>query len=460
MSENALSHSLSKLALGLDLSPLEILARQARNDPTELTRSLRPLSDRDIAVLQWEWKLWARPSQRPPEDPDWVWWLLLAGRGAGKTRTGAEWIRQMKDVASPLALVGATASDVRDVMVRGPAGLLAISPPWDYPEYQPSQRRIVWPNGAVGMLFSAEEPDRLRGPQHAACWADEAASWAYPDDTWSNLEFGLRVGKNPRAVITTTPRPIKLVRQLLADQKCRVTRSSSYANRGHLPASYFEKIIARHEGTRLGRQEIYAELLDDVPGALWTRDGLEATRLPFGAKLPDLARIVVAIDPAMTSGEEADETGIIVAGKDFAGEAYVLADRSGHYKPVEWAREAIAQYHNPDRPADRIVAEINNGGEMVEHTIRMVDHGVPFTGVHASRGKVIRAEPVSALYEKGLVHHVGMFPQLEDQMTSFVVDFDRSVNGSPDRVDALVWALTELLIEGSESDFWEAWARW
>jgi phage terminase large subunit-like protein len=439
---------------------VEILARQANGDPTELTRSLRPLSNGDIAALQWDWKLWARPSQRPPDDPDWVYWLMLAGRGSGKTRSGAEWIRQMKDVASPLALIGATAADVRDVMVRGPAGLLAIAPPGDYPEYQPSQRRVVWNNGATALLFSAEEPDRLRGPQAAAGWCDEISAWQYPDDTWSNFVFGLRVGKQPRAVITSTPRPIGLLRQLLADPLCRVARSSSYANRGHLAPSFFDKIIARYEGTRLGRQEIYGEILDDVPGALWTRDILERDRVPYGAKLPDFSRIVVAIDPAMTSGEDADETGIVVAGKTYSGHAYVLADRSGHYQPTEWAREAIAQYHHPDRHADRIVAEINAGGEMVENTIRMVDPGVPYKGVHASRGKVIRAEPVSALYEQGKVHHVGMFPKLEDQMTSFVVDFDRTVNGSPDRVDALVWAITELLIEDSGNSFLEAWGRW
>ena len=239
-----------------------------------------------------------------------------------------------------------------------------------------------------------------------------------------------------------------------------MSRSSSYANRGYLAPQFFEKIIRRYEGTRLGRQEIYGELLDDVPGALWTRDGLERDRWPYGKQLPDLARVVIAIDPAMTSGEDADETGIVVVGKDFNGHGYVLADRSGHYQPTEWAREAVAQYHHPDRPGDRIVAEINNGGEMVEATLRVVDAGVPFTAVHATRGKVVRAEPVSALYEQGKIHHVGGFPQLEDQMTNFTTDFDRAVNGSPDRVDALVWAITDLLIEGTESDFWSAWARW
>lgn len=429
-------------------------------NPTEVTRRLKRLSDSDIAALRYDWPLYARPSQRAPDDPDWVYWLLLAGRGSGKTRAGAEFIREAKNHGSPVALVGATAADVRDVMVRGPGGLLSIAPPHDRPDYQPSLRRVVWPNGAEALLFSAEEPDRLRGPQHAVAWCDELASWRYPDDTWANLQFGLRVGRRPRAVITTTPRPIRVVRELRDDPLCRVSRASSYSNRAHLPASFFEKIIARYEGTRLGRQEIYAEILDDVPGALWTHQAIEQARVGFDAKLPDFSRIVVAIDPAATSGEDADETGIVVAAKTFGGHAYVLADVSGHYQPVEWAQAALAQFHHPDRHADRIVAEINNGGEMVEATLRMVDPAVPYKPVHASRGKVMRAEPVSALYEQGRVHHVGAFPQLEDQMTSFTQDFDRSANGSPDRVDALVWAISELLVEDSANGFLEAWGRW
>ena len=428
-------------------------------EQTERARLIRRLSNTDVQGLLYDWDFWARPSQLPPaNDNDWVYYMMLAGRGSGKTRAGAECIRRLKNTMSPLALIGPTHDDVMGVMVQGPAGIQAISPPGDYPVLK--QGRLIWPNGAIAQLFSAERPDRLRGPQHAAGWADELAAWKYPDETWSNFEFGLRVGRSPRAMITTTPRPIKLVRQLVADPQCRVRRTSSYANRAHLPERYFSRIIARHEGTRLGRQEIYAEILDDVPGALWTRDGLEATRLGFNAKLPDLARIVVAIDPAATSGEDADETGSIVAGKDYHGHAYVLADRSGHYQPTEWAREAIAQFHHPERRADRIVAEINNGGEMVENTLRMIDPGVPFTAVHASRGKVVRAEPISALYEQRRVHHVGFFPQLEDQMTSFTIDYDRERDGSPDRVDALVWAITELLVEDSDASFLEAWGKW
>jgi phage terminase large subunit-like protein len=434
---------------------MELLARKTRK---EQERALSRFSNREASGLLYDWPSWARPSQLPPDDPDWVYYMMLAGRGSGKTRAGAEFVRACKNTLSPIALIGATYDDVMGVMIEGQAGLQRIAPPGDYPVF--SRGRLTWPNGAVAQIFSAERPDRLRGPQHAVGWADELAAWKYPDDTWSNFEFGLRVGKSPRAMITTTPRPIKIIRQLVADPQCAVRRTSSYANRAHLPERYFSKIIARHEGTRLGRQEIYAEILDDVPGALWTRDVLERDRLPYDAKLPDLSRIVVAIDPAMTSGEDADETGIIVAGKTYSGHAYVLADRSGHYQPTEWAREAIAQYHYPGRHADRIVAEINAGGEMVENTLRMVDAGVPYKGVHASRGKVIRAEPVSALYEQGKVHHVGYFPELEDQQTSFTVDYDRDLNGSPDRVDALVWAITELLIEDSGNSYLESWGRW
>jgi predicted phage terminase large subunit-like protein len=427
-------------------------------EATERTRLIRRLSANDAAGLWWDWDFWARPSQLPPSGDDWVYYMMLAGRGSGKTRAGAEFVRKMKNIVSPIALIGATHDDVMGVMIEGPAGLQRIAPLGDYPVLK--NGRLMWPNGAQALLYSAERPDRLRGPQHGIGWADELAAWKYPEETWSNFEFGLRVGRNPQAMITTTPRPIKIVRQLVADPQCFVRRTSSYANRAHLPERYFSRIIARHEGTRLGRQEIYAEILDDVPGALWTRDGLERDRLPFNAALPDLARIVVAIDPAVTSGEDADETGIIVAGKDYHGHGYVLADRSGHYQPTEWAREAIAQFHHPDRHADRIVAEVNNGGEMVENTLRMIDQGIPFTAVHASRGKVIRAEPVSALYEQGKVHHVGFFPQLEDQMTSFTIDYDRERDGSPDRVDGLVWAITELLVEGSGTSHLEAWGRW
>jgi predicted phage terminase large subunit-like protein len=368
----------------------------------------------------------------------------MAGRGFGKSRTGAEWIRAEVDTGRKrIALVGPTAADVRDVMVEGESGVLAIHPDNERPLYEPSKRRLTWPNGAIATTYSADEPERLRGPQHEVAWCDEVGAWRYGDDAWSMLMFGLRLGDNPRCVVTTTPRPTKLIRELVRDPTCVVTRGSTYDNRANLAPAFFEQIVKRFEGTRLGRQEIEAELLEDVPGALWSHGIIDAARQ---AAAPNLARIVVAIDPAATSGEDADETGIVVVGKDNQGHGYVLADVSGKYQPIEWAKIAIAVYRA--HHADRIVAETNNGGDMVAATLRMVDPNVPFKAVHASRGKVTRAEPVSALYEQGRMHHIGAFPQLEEQMTNFTSDFDRQTAGySPDRLDALVWATTELLVE-------------
>src|SRR6201987_3377061 len=383
------------------------------------------LSPAEARALLYDWQFWARPAQLPPPG-NWRVWLLLAGRGFGKTRTGAELIRARvaNATARRLALVAPTAADARNVMVEGESGILAISPPWDRPRYEPSKRRLTWPNGAIATLYSADEPERLRGPQHDATWCDELGSWRYPE-AWDMLMFGLRLGTDPRVVVTTTPRPTKLIRAVIADPTAAVTRGSTYENRANLAPAFLDQIIRKYEGTRLGRQEIEAELLDDVPGALWNRTRLEELHWPLYKSVPDFVRIVVAIDPATTSGEDADETGIIVAGKDGGGRGYVLADRSGHYTPTEWAQLAIALYRQ--HKADRIVADVNNGGDMVEATLRMIDPNVPYTAVHASRGKVVRAEPVAALYEQqpGRVFHVGTFPTMEDQMCAFTTDFDR-----------------------------------
>jgi predicted phage terminase large subunit-like protein len=403
-----------------------------------------------------DWSFWARDEQLPPPG-DWRVWLLLAGRGFGKTRTGAEMVqaRVKAHGARRIALVAPTAADARDVMVEGASGLLAVAQPGDRPLYEPSKHRLTWPNGAVATTFSADEPERLRGPQHDFAWCDELAAWRYPE-AWDMLMFGLRLGDDPRAVVTTTPRPNKLIRGLIADPKVVVTRGRTAANWAHLAPAFLDQIVRRYEGTRLGRQELDAEILDDLPGALWQHGMIEAVRVSI---LPVLTRVVVAIDPAAASHEHADETGIVVAGRDAAGHAYVLADVSGRYAPAEWARAAIAAYRTHE--ADRIVAEINNGGEMVEATMRMVDPDIPFGAVRASRGKVARAEPVAALYEQGRVHHLGAFAHLEDQMCAFTSDFDRNAAGySPDRVDALVWALTELLVEARPGDaMFEAYRR-
>jgi phage terminase large subunit-like protein len=410
------------------------------------------LSPAQADALLHNWAFWARPTQLPPEGT-WRVWLLLAGRGFGKTRTGAELIRArvMCCSARRLALVAPTAGDARDVMVEGESGILAISPPWERPRYEPSKRRLTWPNGAIATLFSADEPERLRGPQHDVAWCDELASWRYPE-AWDMLMFGLRLGTDPRVVVTTTPRPVKLLRELIADPTVVVTRGTTYENRANLAPVFLGQIVRKYQGTRLGRQELEAELLEDVPGALWNRGVIEATR---ARTAPTLIRVVVAIDPAASSSDQADETGIIVAGKDEIGRAWVLADASGRYQPAEWAKTAISAYraHN----ADRIVAEVNNGGDMVEATLRMIEPNAPFTAVRASRGKITRAEPIAALYEQGRVHHLGAFPQLEDQMCAFIPDAHRGSRAraagySPDRVDALVWALTDLLVEPMPGD--------
>jgi predicted phage terminase large subunit-like protein len=401
------------------------------------------------------WLDMARANQLPPPDP-WSIWLVLAGRGFGKTRTGAEWVRNLVETgtAGRIALVAPTAGDCRDIMLEGSSGIMTVSPDWNRPLYEPSKRRLTWPNGAQATLFSAEESDRLRGPNHDAAWCDELASWADPQAVWDMLQFTLRLGKHPKVCVTTTPRPIKLIKDLVKreGQDVVITRGSTYQNAANLSDPFLAAMKARYEGTRLGRQELFADVLSDVPNALWSLEWIDRDRvetLPWG----NLSRIVVAIDPAVTSGEDADETGIIVAGVDAAGVAYVLEDASGRYQPHEWATKAINLYkkHN----ADRIIAEVNNGGALVENTIRSVDPNVSYRAVHASRGKVTRAEPISALYEQGgKVHHVGTFQQLEDQLCAFTSDFSRASAGySPDRLDALVWAITELTLTKQRPTF-------
>jgi phage terminase large subunit-like protein len=406
----------------------------------ERERRLAALGDDGIYALCHRWRFWARPSQLPP-DGNWRVWLLLAGRGFGKTRCGAEWVREQitGGMAKRVALVAPTAADARDVMVEGESGLLAIAPPAERPHYEPSKRRLTWPNGAVATLYSADEPERLRGPQFDCAWCDELAAWRYPV-AWDMLMMGLRLGENPRAVVTTTPKPVRLIRTLLKSPDCVVTRGSTRDNAQNLAPSFLKAVLSMYEGTRLGRQELEAELLDDVPGALWTRDTIERARV---TSPPALRRVVVAIDPAVSTSESADETGIVVAGLGEDGQGYVLEDLSGRFHPQEWAARAIGAFRA--RQADRIVAETNNGGAMVEATLRMIDSSVPYKPVHASRGKMVRAEPVAALYEQGRVHHVGAFPALEDQMCAF--NGGTNLRPSPDRLDALVWALTELIVE-------------
>lgn len=382
------------------------------------------------------WQEVARPDQLTPTG-DWTTWLALAGRGWGKTRTGAEFVREQIENgnAKRVALVAATSADARDVMIEGESGILEISPPWFKPHYEPSKRRVTWPNGAIATAYSADEPRRLRGPQHDLAWADELAAWSYPE-AWDQLMLGLRLGTHPRVIVTTTPKPVRVVRELLTADSTHVTRGSTYDNRANLAPAFFDQIIRRYEGTRLGRQELYAEVLDDLPGALWTRAMLDAA---YTNTVPDLKRVVVAIDPAVTSGEDSDQTGIIAAGLGVDGLGYVLADRTCRMTPHGWADRALTTLD--DFNADRIVAEVNNGGDLVEHTIRSVRRNAPYKKVHASRGKRVRAEPIAALYEQNRVKHVANLADLEDQMVTFLPEGN---DASPDRVDALVWALTDL----------------
>ena len=403
------------------------------------------------------WAIKARPNQRLPEG-DWSVFLLMAGRGFGKTRVLSETSNSWASsgLYHRQAIVAATAADARNVLVEGESGILATASDWCRPQYQPTRRQLQWPNGAIGTLYSAEEPDRLRGPQHDCALCDELAAWRCPE-SWDMLMFGLRLGRHPRTVVACTPRPTKLLRSLLVreGQGVVVTRGSSYENAANLAPGFFESIVAKYEGTRLGRQELLAELLDDTPGALWTLDMLDRSRRDHA---PELQRIVVAVDPAVSTREGSDETGIVVAGKDARGDGWVLEDLSGKYQPADWARTAVEAYRR--HAADRVVAEVNQGGDLVETTIRMIDQNVPFTAVHASRGKYIRAEPIAALFEQNRVHLVGSFPLLEDQLTQFVPDLDRGRAGSPDRADSMIWAITELMVEKMPYqglfDFYEA----
>lgn len=406
----------------------------------ERQRAIKSLSQQEAEAILYNWEVWARPKQLPP---DWSWyiWLLLCGRGGGKTRTGAELtVRWAKEGFSPIALVGQTKADVRDTMVEvGESAILNICPPWFRPDYESSKRRLTFPNGVLAIIYSGDEPDQLRGPQHQKAWVDELSKFKYPQDTWDNLMFGLRIGDRPQAVVTTTPRPIKAIKALVEDSRTAVTRGHTLENRDNLAPDFLNYILRKYEGTRLGRQELAGEILDDNPEALWQRDKIDELRVK---KHPDLIRVVVAIDPQGTDNETSAETGIIVAGIAKVGDqlhGYILADLTLSGTPEKWSTAAVAGYYN--WKADRIVAEVNFGGDMVESIIGVKGGGIGFKAVHASRGKYIRAEPVSALYEQGRVHHVGFFADLEDQLCEWEPG-DRS----PDRLDALVWAITELML--------------
>jgi phage terminase large subunit-like protein len=427
----------------MNLSRAEILAALPEDEREQI---LSTLSDEARAKLRYDWDFWGRPDQLPPPG-DWTTWLVLAGRGFGKTRMGAEWVRKMAKEypGCRIALVGETAADCRKVMIEGDSGILGVSDPDFMPEYSPANRQITWPNGSLALTYNATQPDQLRGPQHHFAWADEIAKWDMMQESWDQLQFGLRLGFKPQQIVTTTPRPLPLIRSMVVDPTVHVTKGRTLDNGANLPDSFLKHIEEKYGGTRLGRQELNGEILDDIPGALWSRQMIDQCRQ---REVPeDMIKVIVAVDPATSNEERSDENGIVVVGiardKDGYARGYVLEDASHKGTPEEWAKTAVRMYRKWQ--ADKIVAEKNQGGLMVESVIRVADRSVPVKLVHASRGKVVRAEPISALYEQGRVHHIGRFDELEDQMCLFSVDNVRNnSNGSPDRVDALVWGLTEV----------------
>lgn len=406
------------------------------NKKIDFGEFVKDFSDDELLGLTYDWKLWAREKQLPSRN-DWVTWLILAGRGWGKTRVGAEQIRMWQESGvKRLALIGQTPKEVRDVMIEGESGLLAISPPWNMPKYESSKGRVSWNNGASALVYSGENPEALRGPQHEKAWVDELAKFAYAQKAMDNLMFGLRLGDMPQVLITTTPRPTKTIKELINLKSTLITKGSTFENKANLSSVFLEVILDKYQGTRLGRQELEAEMLDDVPEALWQREIIERNRI---LKSPDMKRIVVAIDPSTTNNDGSDEAGIIVAGIDENNISYILEDISIKASPKNWAEIAIAAYYKWS--ADRIIGEANNGGDMIETILRGIDNNVSYKKVWASRGKATRAEPIAALYEQDKVKHVGFYELLEDEYCEWVPG-----SKSPNRLDAAVWALTELMI--------------
>ncbi|MFC0283039.1 DNA-packaging protein [Camelimonas abortus] len=415
------------------------------SDAGLLATFLGELPPAALARLAADWLLFARPDQLPPPG-DWTIWLMIGGRGAGKTRAGAEWVRGMALGLPPfasapcgrIALVGETYGDVRDVMVEGVSGVLSLGGA-DRPQWSPARRRLEWPNGAVAQAFSAEDPQGLRGPQFAAAWCDELCKWRNARETWDMLQFGLRLGERPRQLVTTTPRPMPLLRALLADPRAVVTRARTRDNAANLAPAFLEEVTARYAGLRLGRQELDGELIDDRPDALWSREVIEANRV---SAAPPLARIVVAVDPPASSGQRAGRCGVVAAGVDEAGVCHVLEDATiARAAPAAWAERAIGVWRR--READALVVEVNQGGDMAAAVLRQCDPAAPVIPVRATRGKYLRAEPVAALTAQGRVKFCGCFPELEDELCDFGPG-GLSGGRSPDRMDAMVWAVAAL----------------
>ncbi|WP_028914065.1 DNA-packaging protein [Pseudorhodobacter ferrugineus] len=424
--------------------------------PEEVNEFLAGLGDNALLALPWMFEFWALPHQLPPEGA-WKSWVIMGGRGAGKTRAGAEWVRGQVEGAQPMdagrarcvALVGETVDQVRDVMVFGESGILACSPPDRRPKWEAGRERLVWENGAEARVYSASNPEKLRGPQFDAAWVDELAKWPNAQNTWDMLQFALRLGEHPQQVVTTTPRNVEVLKAVLKNPSTVSTHAPTQANRANLAASFLEEIERRYAGTATGRQEMDGVLLEEAEGAMWSLARLEAGRVE---RAPALSRIVVAVDPPVTGHAGSDECGILVVGAVTDGppqtwRAYVLEDASvKSASPDAWARAVIAAANR--HQADRVVAEVNQGGDMVESIIRQIDPLVAYRAVRATRGKTVRAEPVAALYEQGRVLHLPNLGKLEDQMC-LMTGTGFQGKGSPDRVDALVWALTDLILDAS-----------
>jgi phage terminase large subunit-like protein len=405
--------------------------------------SLRTQGHKEVASLYTDWLTTARPTQITPSG-GWHIWLILAGRGWGKTRTGAAdaMLYALRNPEVQVAVVTPTFGDIRRVAFGGVSGILKTLPEGCMlagrgQGYNSSASEIRLFNGSIIYGFSATEPDRLRGPQFHRAWCDELAAWRYPE-AFDQLMFSLRLGDNPQCIITTTPRPTPLIRQLLERDDVVVTTGSTFENEANLASSTLAMLKEKYEGTALGRQELYAEVLDNLEGALWNNGMIDASRRPKDTKV-EFTKVIVALDPAVTANADSDETGIVVVGKDALNKYYLLDDRSGKYTPDEWGRLSVELFYTWQ--ANYIVAEVNNGGDLVERLIRSIDTSVGYRSVHASRGKMLRAEPISALYEQGKVHHLGVYPELESQMCTYTGDRPKP---SPDRLDALVWGLTEL----------------
>ena len=411
------------------------------------------MSEAELGFLARQWDIFAHEHQRPPQlapnGAPWLIWLMIGGRGAGKTRAGAEWIRAQalglspfaSEAVSRIALVGETEHDVREVMIEGVSGLLAVHAAHERPSWSPSRKRLEWSNGAVAQAFSADDPESLRGPQFGCAWSDEMAKWRYAEAAFDMLQFGLRLGSQPRQLITTTPRPTALLKRLMNDAASVVTRAPTQANAFNLAPTFLQGVMARYAGTRLGRQELDGEIIEDRPDALWSRALLERCRV---REAPPMQRVVVAVDPPATSGKRADACGIVAAGLAEGGIVYVIADETvAGATPALWAAKAIALWRRCE--ADALVAEVNQGGDMVKSVIAEVDAAVPVIPVRATRGKWLRAEPVATLYEQGRVRHAGSFAALEDEMCDFALS-GLSSGRSPDRLDALVWAVTALAL--------------